>query len=91
MKTDEEIMEILAAYDLTGSYRRAAQLAGCDHHTVRRYVRLRSSGTDPTQPAARVRVIDGFMPKRLSFPAVAHGGRCSSSAGLPQPYPRTRG
>ena len=38
MKTTEGIMEILAAYDLTGSYRDAAALAGCSHHTVARYV-----------------------------------------------------
>lgn len=29
-------MEILEAFDLTGSYRAAAELAGCDHHTVAR-------------------------------------------------------
>ena len=40
MKRTEEIMEILAAYDLTGSFRNAAALVGCDHHTVARYVRL---------------------------------------------------
>ncbi len=34
MKTTEEIMEILAAYDLTHSFRDAAKLVGCDHHTV---------------------------------------------------------
>ena len=33
MKKTEEIMEILAAYDLTQSFRDAAELAGCDHHT----------------------------------------------------------
>jgi len=38
LKSAEEIMEILEAYDLTGSYRDAAELAGCDHHTVARYV-----------------------------------------------------
>ena len=38
MKTTEAIMEILAAYDLTQSYRDAAALAGCAHHTVARYV-----------------------------------------------------
>ncbi len=63
MKTDEEIMEILAAYDLTGSYRRAAELVGCDHHTVRRYVQLRRAGTDLAVPARRARLIDEFMPK----------------------------
>ena len=31
VKTAEGIMEILAAYDLTESYRDAAKLAGCDH------------------------------------------------------------
>ncbi len=34
MKKTEEIMEILAAYDLTLSLRDAAALVGCDHHTV---------------------------------------------------------
>ncbi len=41
MKTTEAIMEILAAYDLTGSYRDAAVLAGCSHHTVARYTSAR--------------------------------------------------
>jgi transposase len=63
VKTNEEIMEILEAYDLTGSYRRAAELAGCDHHTVRRYVQLRGRGVDPTVRAARPKMIDEFMPK----------------------------
>ena len=34
MKSAEEIMNILEAYDLTGSLRDAAELAGCSHHTV---------------------------------------------------------
>ncbi|MER5757135.1 hypothetical protein [Streptomyces sp. NPDC002088] len=34
MKNSREIMEVLEAYDLTGSYRAAAELAGLDHHTV---------------------------------------------------------
>ena len=38
MKSAEEVMEILDAYDLTGSLRDAAELAGCSHHTVARYV-----------------------------------------------------
>ncbi len=44
-------MEILEAYDLTGSYRAAAELAGCDHHTVARYVALRDEG----RPVERMR------------------------------------
>ena len=30
----EAVMEILEAYDLTGSFRTAASLVGCDHKTV---------------------------------------------------------
>ena len=41
MKSAEEIMEILDAYDLTGSFRDAGELAGCSHHTVKRYVEAR--------------------------------------------------
>ena len=37
-------MEILDAYDLTGSLRDAAELAGCSHHTVKRYVEAVGSG-----------------------------------------------
>jgi molybdenum-dependent DNA-binding transcriptional regulator ModE len=36
-----EIMEILEAFNLTGSLREAAGLAGCSHHTVGRYVTAR--------------------------------------------------
>ena len=36
MKSAEEIMNILEAYDLTGSFRDAGELAGCSHHTVAR-------------------------------------------------------
>jgi hypothetical protein len=36
MKRDEEIMNILEAYDLGGTFRLAGELAGCDHHTVAR-------------------------------------------------------
>ena len=41
MKSAEEIMEILEAFDLTGSYRDAGELAGVSHHTVARYVTAR--------------------------------------------------
>jgi hypothetical protein len=44
VKTAEGIMEILAASDVTESYRDAAKLAGCDHHTVARYVGAREVG-----------------------------------------------
>ncbi|WP_411130468.1 IS21 family transposase [Streptomyces sp. x-19] len=63
MKTKEEIMEILEAYDLTGSYRGAAELAGVDHHTVKRYVELRDKGGDPSKRQQRPKMIDGYLPK----------------------------
>ena len=37
-------MEILEAFDLTGSFRAAGELAGCSHHTVEHYVALRDEG-----------------------------------------------
>lgn len=47
LKSAEEIMEILDAYDLTGSLRDSAELVGCSHHTVKRYVEAR--GSSPTR------------------------------------------
>jgi hypothetical protein len=63
LKSAEEIMEILEAYDLTGSYRDAAELAGCSHHTVARYVAARDAGRGVDQPAARPQLVDEFLPK----------------------------
>ena len=36
-------MQILEAFDLTGSLRAAAELAGCSHHTVARLVAERDA------------------------------------------------
>jgi hypothetical protein len=64
VKSAEEIMNILEAYDLTGSLRDAAELAGCSHHTVARYVRAREQGRVPGgAPARRPGVIDPFLEK----------------------------
>jgi hypothetical protein len=41
MMKPEVVMEILEAYDLTGSFRAAASLVGCDHKTVAYWVRQR--------------------------------------------------
>ena len=56
-------MEILEAFDLTGSYRDAAELAGCDHHTVARYVAAREAGTLRADPVSRAMVIDPYRAK----------------------------
>jgi hypothetical protein len=64
VKSAEEVMEILAAFDLTGSLRDAAELAGCSHHTVGRYVRAREAGrVAGGPPARRPGVIDPFLGK----------------------------
>ena len=55
-------MEILEAYDLTGSFRAAAKLAGCDHHTVARYVMLRDQG-QPVERMRAERLADPFLVK----------------------------
>jgi len=48
MLSEDKIMDVLEAFDLTRSYRSAAQLFWVDHHTVRRYVAARDAGLDPT-------------------------------------------
>ena len=63
MKSAGEIMEMLEAYDLTGSLRDAAKLVGCSHHTVARYVAAREAGGLADRPAIRPRLIDAFLPK----------------------------
>ena len=52
-------MEILNAYDLTGSYRAAAELCGCSHHTVKKAVEDRNAGLPPA--TRRARMIDGWL------------------------------
>ena len=63
VKSAGEIMEVLEAFDLTGSFRDAATLAGCSHHTVARYVAAREAGGQLDKAAARPQLIDEFLPK----------------------------
>jgi transposase len=60
-------MEILEAFDLTGSYRDAAELAGCSHHTVARYVTARAAGGQVDKAAARPQLIDEYLPKVVEW------------------------
>ena len=62
-KSGREIVEILEAFDLTGTAWSAAQLAGCDAKTVSRYVEIREAGGGLLARAARPRLIDAFIPK----------------------------
>jgi transposase len=73
VKRSEEIVEILEAYDLTGSYRAAAELAGCDHHTVARYVALRAAGEPATAREHRARPIDEYLDKIEELVARSNG------------------
>jgi transposase len=62
-KTNQEIMEILEAFDLTRSYRAAAELTGVDHKTVAQYVQRRDAGYDPYRRPRRPRLVDVFAEK----------------------------
>ncbi|WP_308188084.1 IS21 family transposase [Rhodococcus rhodochrous] len=62
-KSDRDIMEILEAYDTTASAHSAAQLAGVDPKTVRRYAAARDAGIPVTGPSRRPRIIDEYLPK----------------------------
>jgi transposase len=64
VKSREEIMNILEAFDLTRSARSAGELAGCSHHTVEHWVAKRDAGELPDEgPQRRDRMIDRFLPK----------------------------
>ena len=73
MKRTEEIMEILAAYDLTGSFRDAAALVGCDHHTVAHYVRARDAGLISSAVQRRDQRMDPFREKVEEWVDASHG------------------
>jgi transposase len=58
-------MEILEAFDLTHSFRDAAELVGCSHHTVAAWVAKREAGQLPIagEVQRRQRKVDPFLPK----------------------------
>ena len=65
MKDGKEVTEILEAFDLTGSFRAAGELAGCSPNTVAGWVGKRDRGElgDLAGPVRRERLLDGFLPK----------------------------
>jgi transposase len=73
VKKAETIMEILAAYDLTHSYRDAAELVGCAPNTVARYVRTREAGGLRATPVQRTQLIDSFREKIEEWVDASHG------------------
>ncbi len=67
-------MEILEAYDLTGSLRGAAALCGCDHKTVGLWVRTRDAAGGQPRPAGRARPVTGaFLEKVEELVDRSHG------------------
>jgi hypothetical protein len=62
VKSAEEIMNMLEAFDLTGSCRGAGELSGVSHHTVARYVAARDSGV-ADRGVTRPMLIDEFLAK----------------------------
>jgi transposase len=74
VKSREEIMNMLEAFDLTGSFRDAGELAGCSHHTVARYVAMRDGGGLADEgPQRRERIIDPFLGKIEEWVERSHG------------------
>jgi transposase len=64
VKKPEEMMEILEAYDLAGTLRGAAVLAGCDHKTVARVVAAReAAGGGLVERERRRPLVDPFAGK----------------------------
>ncbi len=63
MKFAEDVMEILEAFDLTQSYRAAAELADCSHNTVVHYVAAREAGVLSSQQVRRAQLVDPFLEK----------------------------
>jgi hypothetical protein len=73
LKFAEEIMEILAAFDLTRSFRDAGELAGCSHHTVGHHVARREAGLLGDEPARRAQILDDFLDKIEEWVEESHG------------------
>ncbi len=67
-------MEILEAFDLTGSLRGAAELVGCDHKTVAHWVAARDAAGGGLPVAARPRpTVDRFAAKIEKLVERSHG------------------
>jgi transposase len=73
MKSDEEVMEILEAFDLTKSYRDAAELVGCSPNTVAQYVEAREEGRFTSRPVRREQIIDDYLDKLEEWVEASNG------------------
>ncbi len=66
-------MNILDAYDLSGSLRDAGELAGCSHHTVKHYVERRAAAGELDRAVARPQLIDEYVAKVEEWVERSHG------------------
>jgi hypothetical protein len=73
LKSDGEIMEILAAFDLTGSFKAAAELVGCSHHTVAAHVAARDAGRPVAVSVRRPQLTDRFLEQIEEWVESSHG------------------
>jgi hypothetical protein len=81
-KSGREIMEILEAFDLTGTAWSAAQLTGCDAKTVARYVAARDAGGDPLARAVRAAApLNPLTVRSRASPGCPVGGFTASPIG----------
>ena len=61
MLSERRQVEVIALYEELGSYRAVAELVGCDHKTVKRYVELAGELGQQAPPRRRARLTDGFV------------------------------
>lgn len=97
MKTAKDVMDIVNAYEATGTYRGAAALAGTTHKTVRRVIERQKAGAVPGRSAAprpratdvvrevieaRVKETDGRISAKRLLPVVQAAGFTGSARSL---------
>jgi transposase len=74
LKKAEEVMEVLEAFDLTGSLRASAELAGCDHKTVAHWVAARDAAGGGLGVSVRPQpMVDRFAAKIGELVERSHG------------------
>src|SRR5436189_1132744 len=80
VKRPEEAMEILEAYDLAGTLRGAAALAGCDHKTVAYWVRQRELAGGAPVVERRRPAMEAVFAAKIDELVDRSGGRIRADA-----------
>jgi transposase len=82
MKSSGEVMDIIAAYRLVGTYRGAAAMCGTTHKTVKRVIERAGSGESRSERRPRVRNYDSVA-DLVADRVKATSGRISAKRLLP--------